>query len=194
MSESLGIDTRSGILESLICGFYPPIGIMGLKVFDLECGNRHLFEGWFSSHEDYDSQQARGLISCPLCQNDKIEKRLSAPRINVGHFEQPRLETNASTDAAAAAEETSRSVMATNPEAAQLMQMQAAVLQQMREFVRKTENVGDRFADEARRIHEGESDERPIRGTATREEREALAEEGIAVVGLPDFLDIDRLQ
>ncbi len=167
---------------------------MGLKVFDLECGNRHLFEGWFSSHEDYDSQQARGFISCPLCQNDKIEKRLSAPRLNVGHFEQPRLETNASADAAAAAQETSRSVMAANPEAAQLMQMQAAVLQQMREFVRKTENVGDRVAGEARRIHEGESDERPIRGTATREEREALVEEGIAVVALPDFLDTDRLQ
>ena len=77
---------------------------------------------------------------------------------------------------------------------AAVVQMQAAVVQQMREFVRKTENVGDRFADEARRIHEGESDERPIRGTATREEREALVEEGIAVVALPDFLDTDRLQ
>ena len=167
---------------------------MGLKVFDLECGNRHLFEGWFSSHEDYDAQQTRGLISCPLCQNDKIEKRLSAPRINVGHFDPPRLETNASANATAAAQETSRHLIAANPEAAQLMQMQAAVMQQMREFVRKTENVGDRFADEARRIHEGESDERPIRGTATREEREALAEDGIAVVALPDFLDTDRLQ
>lgn len=167
---------------------------MGLKVFDLECGNRHLFEGWFSSHEDYDAQQTRGLISCPLCQNDKIEKRLSAPRINFGHFEPPRLETNASADAAAAAQETSRSLIAANPEAAPLMQMQAAVMKQMREFVSKTENVGDRFADEARRIHEGESDERPIRGTATREEREALAEDGIAVVALPDFLDTDRLQ
>ena len=64
----------------------------------------------------------------------------------------------------------------------------------MREFIRKTENVGDRFADEARRIHDGSADERPIRGVATSEEREALAEEGIAVVALPDFLDTDRLQ
>ena len=67
-------------------------------------------------------------------------------------------------------------------------------MQQMREFIRQTENVGDRFAQEARRIHEGDSDERPIRGTATREERESLAEDGIAVVALPDFLDTDRLQ
>jgi hypothetical protein len=67
-------------------------------------------------------------------------------------------------------------------------------MQQMRDFVRKTENVGDQFADEARRIHEGGSDDRPIRGTATPQEREALAEEGIAVVALPEFLDIDRLQ
>jgi hypothetical protein len=65
---------------------------------------------------------------------------------------------------------------------------------QMREFIRKTENVGDRFADEARKIHEGESEERPIRGTATQEERESLAEDGIAVVALPDFLDTDRMQ
>ena len=62
-------------------------------------------------------------------------------------------------------------------------------------MLRNTENVGARFAEEARRIHEGEADERPIRGTASREEeREALAEDGIEVMALPDFLDDDRLQ
>jgi len=157
---------------------------MGLKVFDLQCEHGHVFEGWFGSHEDYDSQQARGLVTCPVCQSAVIEKKLSAPRLNVGHYAEP-VQPSASE---------SREVVATSQNANQIAQMQAFVLQQMRELVSNTENVGERFAEEARRIHAGESDERPIRGIATREERESLAEEGIAVVSLPDFLDVDRLQ
>jgi len=111
-------------------------------------------------------------------------KKLSAPRLNVGHYAEP-VQPSASE---------SREVVATSQNANQIAQMQAFVLQQMRELVSNTENVGERFAEEARRIHAGESDERPIRGIATREERESLAEEGIAVVSLPDFLDVDRLQ
>ena len=157
---------------------------MGLKVFDLQCEHGHVFEGWFGSHEDYDSQQARGLVTCPVCQSAVIEKKLSAPRLNVGHYAEP-VQPSASE---------SRELVATSQNANQIAQMQAFVLQQMRELVSNTENVGERFAEEARRIHAGESDERPIRGIATREERESLAEEGIAVVSLPDFLDVDRLQ
>jgi hypothetical protein len=163
---------------------------MGLKVFDLQCEHGHLFEGWFGSHEDYDSQQSRGLLTCPMCNSATIEKRLSAPRLNVGHFDvEPR-----SSEAGGAGMGASReTVVASSPEALQLAQIQAAIMQQMRELVRNTENVGSGFAEEARRIHEGESEERPIRGTATPEEREALVEDGITVVALPDFLDADQL-
>ena len=176
---------------------------MGLKVFDLQCSNSHVFEGWFGSHEDYDSQQARGLVTCPVCQSDTITKRLSAPRLNVGHFSDSQIAAESGNNTAdgssspststalSAAVQQAQSVVAASPE---LAQIQAAVMVQMREFIRKTENVGDRFADEARKIHEGESEERPIRGTATLEERESLAEDGIAVVALPDFLDTDRMQ
>jgi hypothetical protein len=164
---------------------------MGLKVFDLQCEHGHLFEGWFGSHEDYDSQQSRGLLTCPVCQSAIIEKRLSAPRLNVGHFD---AEQRASEGSSASASISRETVLASSPEALQLAQIQAAIMQQMRELVRNTENVGAGFAEEARRIHEGESEERPIRGTATIEEREALVEDGIAVVALPDFLDADRLQ
>lgn len=176
---------------------------MGLKVFDLQCDQGHLFEGWFGSHEDYDSQKSRGLLTCPVCQSATIEKRLSAPRLNVGHFDaETRASEGASafsssgssTGSMAAASASRETMVASSPEAIQLAQIQAAIIEQMRELVRNTENVGARFADEARRIHEGESDDRPIRGTATPEEREALAEEGIAVVTVPDFLDADRLQ
>ena len=169
---------------------------MGLKVFDLQCSNSHLFEGWFGSHEDYDSQQARGLLTCPVCQSDSITKRLSAPRLNVGHFSaSEQAGESARHDApgsgSGASSQQAQNVVAASPE---LAQIQAAVMIQMREFIRKTENVGDRFAQEARKIHEGETQERPIRGTATRQERESLAEEGIAVVAVPDFLDTDRMQ
>ena len=59
---------------------------MALKVFDLQCEHGHIFEGWFGSHEDYDAQQARGLVSCPVCASATITKRLSAPRLNVAHL------------------------------------------------------------------------------------------------------------
>jgi len=154
---------------------------MALKVFDLQCDQGHVFEGWFGSHEDYDAQQARGLVTCPVCASATIAKRLSAPRLNVAHLRAP-------SPAAGTAP-------ASGPaDPAAMARMQAAVLQQMRELVRKTENVGPRFAEEARRIHEGDADERPIRGTATAEERLALSEDGIDVMALPDFLDDDRLQ
>jgi hypothetical protein len=168
---------------------------MGLKVFDLQCEHGHLFEGWFGSHEDYDSQQTRGLLTCLMCHSATIEKRLSAPRLNVGHFDaESRASNGAGTGAGAGASASRETVVASSPEALQLAQIQAAIMQQMRELVRNTENVGSGFAEEARRIHEGESEERPIRGTATPEEREALVEDGISVVALPDFLDADHLQ
>ena len=151
---------------------------MALKVFDLQCDQGHLFEGWFGSHEDYDAQQARGLVTCPVCASAKVAKRLSAPRLNVAHLHAPPAPAAQPAEADPAA----------------MARMQAAVLRQIREMIRKTENVGPRFAEEARRIHEGDADERPIRGTATAEERIALSEDGIDVMALPDFLDDDRLQ
>lgn len=154
---------------------------MALKVFDLQCEHGHVFEGWFASHDDYEAQQARGLVACPVCGAARVDKRLSAPRLNVGHF-----------DDTAAAPAPPRPAGG-QPQPAQA-QMQAAIMKQLRDMLRKTENVGPRFAAEARRIHEGEADERPIRGTATPDERAELAADGIAVMALPDFLDDDRLQ
>lgn len=152
---------------------------MALKVFDLECDHSHVFEGWFGSHEDYDAQQARGLVTCPVCGSATITKRLSAPRLNVAHLHAPAAQPLAPPGAS---------------DAEKMAALQAAVMRQVRALVRSTENVGPRFAEEARRIHEGDADDRPIRGTATVEEREALAEDGIEVMAVPDFLDDERLQ
>ncbi|CAM3512696.1 Regulatory protein FmdB Zinc ribbon domain-containing protein [Bordetella sputigena] len=157
-----------------------------MKVFDLQCDEQgHLFEGWFASHENYDEQQARGLVSCPICGANKVSKRLSAPRLNVSHLKAAKAAPQPPAQSAPAA---------AAGEPADMARLQAAILQQVRDMVRKAENVGPRFAEEARRIHEGEADERPIRGTSTPEERQALAEEGIDFLALPDIFDDDRLQ
>jgi hypothetical protein len=156
--------------------------LVDMKVFDLHCDALgHVFEGWFASHEDYDSQQARGLVSCPVCGSDKVSKRLSAPHLNVGHLRAPQAPAAASS---ASGEQ----------DGTRVARLQAAMLQQIRAMVNKAENVGPRFAEEARRIHEGEAQERAIRGTSTPEERRELAEDGIDFMALPEILDNERLQ
>lgn len=141
---------------------------MSLKVFNLQCADGHLFEGWFSSHEDYDEQQQRGLLTCPMCQNANIEKRPSAPRLNFGKGESlPSLSDS---------------------------EAQALMLKKMREVVLASEDVGVQFAEEARRIHDGEAQERSIRGVATAQECAELAQDGIAVVAVPEFLNGEPLQ
>ena len=173
---------------------------MSLKVFDLECAQHHVFEGWFRSHDDYDTQHASGLIVCPVCGDAQVVKRLSAPRLNVGHLhvtpapvrERPQ---------AGASDVGRSSAMAPVPGGAsgkgepmtpeRLAALQVEVFKQVKAFVRRAENVGPRFAEEARKMHEGDTDTRAIRGTATREEQEALAEDGIDIVALPDIFDGD---
>ncbi len=162
---------------------------MSLKVFDLQCDQGHVFEGWFGSIDSYESQQSRGLLSCPICSSARVSKKLSAPRLNLGHTKAPEAATGTSHAPAAGS-----GFAVAAPAAAQMAQLQAEVMRHIRQMLRNTEDVGVRFAEEARRMHEGEAQERAIRGTATREERRELAEEGITVMPIPDFLDDDRLQ
>jgi hypothetical protein len=139
-----------------------------MKVLDLECPQQHVFEGWFGSEDEFQGQLARGLVECPICGDTHIAKRLSAPRINLG----------AQPPQAPAAPK--NEVMTTADPA-----MQAQWLRMVRHVLANTEDVGERFAEEARKIHYGESEERGIRGQASAEETEALLEEGIGVLPLP---------
>lgn len=142
-----------------------------MKVLDLQCSGQHAFEGWFGSEEDFQQQLERGLIECPYCGQREIQKKLSAPRLNLGATEpkasqtQPVVSPPIDDDAREA--------------------VQVAWFNMVREVLAKTEDVGERFAEEARRIHYGEVPERGIRGQATPEQTEALREEGIAVMPLP---------
>ena len=137
-----------------------------MKVLNLQCSHGHGFEGWFASNEAFETQLASGQVECPMCGGKEISKGLSAPRLNLG-----------------AAKEAAAPVQAAQTQ-------QGRWLRAVRDLMASTEDVGDRFADEARRIHHGEVEERGIRGQATREETAALAEEGIAVmqIALPAAL------
>ena len=158
-----------------------------MKVFNLQCEGGHGFEGWFGSEDDFQSQLARGLLTCPLCQDPHIRKLPSAPRLNLGAA---RAEPATTQPASASAPVLARRGGSPEPDMANLspaerQRLQAAWLQVAREIVRNTEDVGSDFADEARRIHHGEAPERGIRGHATPEQTAALLEEGVPVLPLP---------
>ena len=137
-----------------------------MKVLNLQCAHQHGFEGWFASEDDFQGQLGRWLVECPMCGDTTITKMLSAPRLNLGATKEPTPER--------------QDVMSPTGRT-----LQAAWLKMAREVMANTEDVGERFAEEARRIHYGEVDERNIRGQASREETEALIEEGISVMPLP---------
>lgn len=135
-----------------------------MKVLDLQCSHGHGFEGWFGSENDFQEQLGRDLIECPMCGDTSVAKMLSAPRLNFG-----------------ASEPQQRSEVMNTPDAS----MQAAWLKMVRHVMANTEDVGQRFPEEARRMHYGETEERGIRGQASAQETEALLEEGIGVLPLP---------
>jgi hypothetical protein len=147
-----------------------------MKVFDLHCRHDHAFEGWFASDDDFQAQLARGLVRCPLCDDAEVRRLPSAPRLSLSGARAP---VPAQAQAPAATEASSAQAV-TRPG-----DLQAAWLQAVRELVEKTDDVGERFAEEARRIHYGETPQRGIRGQASPEERHALREEGIETVAIP---------
>ena len=128
-------------------------------LFKLHCAADHEFEGWFRDNAEYDRQRARNLIACPDCGDTGIEKAVMAPRLG-------RSEKNAPAP----------------PSPAELRR----ALQQLRKHVEANcDYVGPGFAEEARRIHRGETEARGIYGEATKDESRALADEGIEVASIP---------
>lgn len=135
-------------------------------VFDLQClDGGHVFEAWFGSSADYESQRQRGLIQCPLCESARVEKAVMAPRLN------------------AKANQGEAADVPTDPKAVKAMMAKLASLQ--KKVLEGSEHVGERFADEARAIHLGEADARAIHGRATKAETDGLIEDGIPVSPLP---------
>jgi hypothetical protein len=132
-----------------------------MKVLDLQCSHGHRFEGWFASADEFESQLSRKLVECPICGATEVSRLPSAPRLNLSG-------ASGAPQPAAGAD-----------------RLQARAMRALREVLEKTENVGDRFAEEARRIHYNEAPARNIRGVTTPEDAKALVEEGIDVMPLP---------
>lgn len=170
-----------------------------MKVLNLQCRRQHFFEGWFGSEDDFQSQLARGLIECPLCADKQIFKLPSAPRLNLGvHAAVTALgaDVHGQADASAAyadapSDDSGRqanklpSRLSTRTADGHNLVAQAAFLKALRRVVNETEDVGERFASEARRMHYGDSEARSIRGQASLREAVELLEEGIEVMPLP---------
>ncbi|MGI4814824.1 MAG: DUF1178 family protein [Janthinobacterium lividum] len=182
-----------------------------MKVFDLCCEQGHRFEGWFGAEGDFETQSARRLLACPICESTEVVKMPSAPHLNLlsssnaavsgrqaalGEREreqrarhaagqrEPHNEHRQSEPGEApqsSAVQAGAAALGAGPTAAQ----QASWLRAVREVLAQTENVGEQFAEEARRIHYNEAPARPIRGVASLEETQSLADEGIEVMSLP---------
>ena len=151
-----------------------------MKVYNLACPQDHRFEGWFASEEDCLAQQDKGMLACPVCDSTEVTRMPSAPHIGKSSSTELSVPQTQS-------ENLSGGVVAlTGKDHSQLeAQVQAAFLKGMRELMGRSEDVGDSFADEARKIHYKESPERSIRGQTTLDEAEALRAEGIDVLSMP---------
>ncbi|OHB39079.1 MAG: hypothetical protein A2882_08620 [Phenylobacterium sp. RIFCSPHIGHO2_01_FULL_70_10] len=129
--------------------------------YALACEHGHEFEGWFGSSSDFDDQQARGLLECPVCDSKSVRKQIMAPAVAGTKRNTPDL-----------------------PPKARAMMMEA--LGKVRRHVEENfDYVGDAFAREARAIHEGRSEDRGIYGEASPAEVKALVEDGVPVAPLP---------
>jgi len=138
-------------------------------VFDLSCSHGHVFEAWFGSSADYDDQRSRGLVSCPLCGDGGIGKAAMAPNVA------PKGNR---------ASGVSVPMQSGAPPPAEVKALLAALAKAQAKMLEGSEDVGRRFADEARAIHDGDATQRPIHGEATLAEAKALMEEGVPVAPL----------
>lgn len=142
-------------------------------VFNLQCKGGHRFEGWFASARDFAAQKKRGLLSCPVCGDVTIAKGLSAPRLNMG-AQAPKKELPAPVQKTPDMEGKDAFAVA-----------QILYSRMLDEILTKSEDVGAKFPEEARKIFYKESPGRTIRGQATQEEHDELVDEGIPVARFP---------
>lgn len=178
-------------------------------IFDLICEQHHIFEGWFSSSDDYEAQKRGSLLCCPTCGSDKIVKSVMAPNIGLKtnqrplaperpskaqgldqslvaeQFDAPVSHSNASTLKPARQALTAGSDAAAALDDKSVKAITSALVKAQNEALKQSTWVGGKFAQEARAIYYGEADKRQIHGHATHNEVADLQEEGIAVAALP---------
>jgi hypothetical protein len=151
--------------------------------YNLRCERGHTFESWFQSSSAYEAQEKRKLVNCPVCGSAKVERAIMAPQI----VSKKGRESAVPAPAAAAPE-------AATPASTPLLMAQErelrAKLKELREhIVKNADNVGERFPNEARKMHYGDIEHRPIYGEASADEARALIDEGVEVTPLPVLPD-----
>lgn len=155
-----------------------------MVIYDLVCANFHTFEGWFKDSDDFTAQQEAGLVSCPACDNAEVKRKPS--KLSIAGKKSNQI-SPADSPIHSSAEESAENVKQADSESiAMHFNSTEEQVNVLREFVEKNfEDVGDNFSEEIRKMHYGESDHRGIRGSATAEQVEDLAEEGIDTYALP---------
>jgi hypothetical protein len=133
--------------------------------FALVCSDAHEFEGWFRDNADFDKQQKHNMVSCPVCETQSVGKAIMAPAVSTSRDQE-------------------KFTLAMGDDQRRMMSEMRALTQKMKAGA---DYVGDKFADEARKIHDGDADFRGIYGEATNEEARALIEDGIDFMPLPSF-------
>jgi hypothetical protein len=149
-------------------------------LYRLRCSKGHEFESWFKDSKTYERQEKKSLIGCAVCGNSKVARAIMAPRI--GKKGKVEVEAPAATPAPAPTTEQKQMAALARKMPKELRE---ALLKVRAEVEKNCEHVGDKFAEEARKIHYGESDKRGIYGETSEEEAEALADEGIEFGRLP---------
>ena len=140
--------------------------------YALVCTAEHSFESWFQDSAAYDSQVKRGFVACPVCGTQHVAKAVMAPAIGSRRDQ--------------AVESPVEVLLAPRPDPREAA-MRAMMRDMRRHILENTENVGDKFVEQARQMHEGDITHRPITGQATPEEARELTDEGIAIMPLPEF-------
>lgn len=154
--------------------------------YALACEAGHAFESWFRDSESFDLQQKSGFVTCPACGSARVEKRIMAPSVARTDLDRPALPAPAEMPSPPTEPPSSAPVALLTEREAAFRDLLRAV---RRHVVQTAEHVGPRFAEEARRMHDGLSEFRAIYGEATLEEAMALAEEGIEALPLPSLPD-----
>ena len=150
--------------------------------YALVCDEAHEFESWFASAGAYDEQARRGFVTCPYCNSPRVSKAIMAPNV-------ARRDREDATPAPAAvqpAQERSQDMLLVDSKMAEVRAMVRALREKIMEH---TTDVGAAFPEEARKIHDGESEARPIRGQASWEEARALIEDGVEIMPIPPSPD-----
>lgn len=147
-------------------------------IFDLQCADaRHVFEAWFGSSADFESQRKKALVSCPLCGSDKVEKAIMAPVVAA--------KSNQKTDFPIKGDSNSMAVSNADIAPAERKAMLEMLAKQQAKALENSDYVGEDFSDEARAMHDGDIDKRPIHGQTSLDDAKALLEDGVPIAPLP---------